>query len=633
VTDVALHASPRLRSDLLWWTVALTSVALVVVMMDDIVVTTAVPTIQRDIDASIESLEWSVNAYGLALAVFLLVGARLGDRFGRRRVFSAGLAMFGAASAGCALAPNVELFDGARAFQGLAAAIVAASSLTILRDAFPGERRRLAVGLWWGIGALGVLLGPLVGGIIVYRTNWQWIFWLNVPIAIGAIALALVGIRETHGPRLRVDLPGLVLAGAALVGIVLGVTRGHLDGWTSQQVLPALGAGAILLGAFVVWELGAAAPILPVWAFGNRRLAAVNFVSLLASFAVFGSLFLLIQFLLLVRNDSSLRAGLATLALIAAMLVVVPLAGALAVRLGAGARWFVGIGLAVQTVALAWFAHVSAVDLSYPKILAGFAVFGAGVGLLLPPMSSLVIAPVPPVDAAQASLATNAAGAAGGALGIAALTAVLLESGSYASADAFTDGFTVALWVGAAVTATAALLSMLMPGRKPSVPEVAATVVGPPGGSSVPESEEEVSSDAPVSVPIPAIVEERRPLPTIVRERPVLPAETEPAPDSEPDTFPCPVCHGEGRFTFVPPQDPHTKTCPRCYGHGSVLTGSHVPDHMVRECPDCYGWGYVAIEALPEPTYGRTAVLPVEPAELGESLPRANVAFGDLRQS
>src|SRR5215210_1961717 len=243
------------------WTFAITSVAVFMATLDNLVVTTALPVIREDLNATIESLEWTVNAYTLTFAVLLLTGAALGDRFGRRRMLAVGLGIFTLASVAAALAPTAAALVAARAFQGVGGAIVTPLTLTILSAGVPAERRGAFIGAWSGIAGLAVAFGPLVGGIVVEGISWHWIFWLNVPIGVALIPLALTRLRETHGPAKELDLPGLVLASGGLLGIVWGLVRGNGEGWASAEIVTALTAGVIVLVAFVVWELRASAPM------------------------------------------------------------------------------------------------------------------------------------------------------------------------------------------------------------------------------------------------------------------------------------------------------------------------------------------------------------------------------------
>src|SRR3954454_7497901 len=311
------------------WTFAIVSVALFMVTLDNLVVSTALPTIKRDLGASLESLEWTVNAYTLSFAVLLLTGAALGDRFGRRRMFGLGIGVFTLSSAFAALAPTTGALVGARALQGVGAAIVLPLTLTLLSEAVPVAKRGLALGAWSGISGLGVALGPVVGGAVVDGISWHWIFWLNVPTGIVLIPLALRYLTESYGPASKLDVPGIGLAGVGLLGIVYGIVRGQELGWTSATIVGSLAAGAALVTAFVVWELRAPAPMLPMRFFRSRAFAATNGVSLAMYFGVFGSIYLLAQFFQTTQGMSPLEAGLRVLPWTLMPIFVAPVAGIL----------------------------------------------------------------------------------------------------------------------------------------------------------------------------------------------------------------------------------------------------------------------------------------------------------------
>ena len=318
------------------WTFAITSVALFMTTLDNLVVTTALPVIHRDLHASLSGLEWTVNAYTLTFAVFLITGAALGDRFGRRRMLVVGLAIFTAGSAAAALAPSIEALIVARAVQGFGGAIVLPLTLTILSAAVPAERRGLALGAWGGISGLAVAIGPLVGGAVVQGISWQWIFWLNVPIGLALIPLGRLRLQESRGPNDSLDLPGVGLASVGLFGIVWGLVRGNQVGWGSPEIVFALLGGAVVLALFVLWELRTDEPMLPLRFFRNRTFTSANVASLLMFFGMFGSIFLLAQFFQTVQGYSPLDAGLRILPWTAMPIFVAPIAGALSDRIGGG---------------------------------------------------------------------------------------------------------------------------------------------------------------------------------------------------------------------------------------------------------------------------------------------------------
>jgi EmrB/QacA subfamily drug resistance transporter len=445
------------------WTLAVTSVAIFMVSLDNLVVTNALTSIREDLGASLESLEWTVNAYTLAFAVFLLTGAALGDRFGRRRTFLAGLTIFTAASAAAALAPSTGALIGARAIQGVGAAILAPLSLTLLSTAAPAEKRGLALGVWSGVSGLGVALGPLVGGAVIEGISWQWIFWLNVPVGLALAPLAARRLDESHGPARRLDMPGLALASAGLLGVVYGVVRGNPAGWGSTEVVGSIAAGAALLVAFVAWERRARAPMLPLRFFRSRQFAATNGVSLAMTFGIFGSIFLLAQFFQTVQGYSPLEAGLRTLPWTGMPMLVAPVAGILSDRLGS--RPLMATGLFLQAVAIAWIAAVSSPDVAYGTLVPAFVLGGTGMALVFAPAANAVLGAVRPEEAGQASGANNAIRELGGVLGVAVLAAVFTGAGGFETPQAFVDGLVPAMWVGATVLVLGGLIALLIPGK------------------------------------------------------------------------------------------------------------------------------------------------------------------------
>jgi EmrB/QacA subfamily drug resistance transporter len=452
----------------MWWTFAITSAALFMVTLDNLVVTTAIPVIREDLHAGLSGLEWTVNAYTLVFAVLLLTGAALGDRFGRRLMFSIGLGIFTAASAAAALAPSILALDAARALQGLGGAIVLPLTLTILSAGVPENRRGIFLGAWGGISGLAVAFGPLVGGAVVSGISWHWIFWLNVPLGLVLIPLAALRLDETKGPFGKVDLPGVALASAGLFGIVWGLVRGNSVGWGSAEIVGALVAGALLVAAFVAWELRAENPMLPMRFFRNRTFALANAASMLMSFGMFGSVFLLAQFFQTVQGYSPFGSGLRILPWTAMPMIVAPIAGALSDRIPA--HRIIGTGLALQAVGLAWIAAVSTPTAPYIDLVAPFALSGIGMGLFFAPIANLILGSVNAVEEGQASGANNAIRELGGVLGVAVLASVFSQYGGYSSGTAFVDGLTPAVYVGAAVVAVGAL-AMFAIKRRPRVLE------------------------------------------------------------------------------------------------------------------------------------------------------------------
>ena len=454
---------PRTR-----WTLAIVSLALFMVVLDNLIVTVALPSIQRDLGATLQQLEWTVNAYTLAFAVTLIPGAAIGDRFGRKRTFLAGLALFTASSAAAALAPGASELVAARALQGIGGAIVAPLTLTLLAEAFPPERRGAALGIWSGISGLGIALGPLVGGAVVSGLSWQWIFWINVPLGVALLPLAAVFLRESHGEATRLDLPGVGLVTTGLFALVFGLVRGQAEGWSSPLIVGSLSAGAVLLALFVAHERRTEAPMVPLDLFAKRAFAVTNGVSFFMYFGTFGSIFLITQFVQQVMGYAPFDAGVRMLVWTGATAITSPIAGILAER--RGPRTLMALGLALQAAALAWLAMASGVDSTNSELAAPFAIAGVGMGLVFAPSASALLSVVAPHRAGQASGTNNAIREVGGVFGVAVMSTIFSGAGGFTSPQAFVDGFHPALWVGAAVVGVGAAVALLLPaGREEAV--------------------------------------------------------------------------------------------------------------------------------------------------------------------
>ncbi len=445
------------------WTYVVAAVAAFMVNLDNLVVTTALPQIRLHLHVGIAGLEWVVNAYTLTFAVLLLAGAALGDRFGRRRTFGIGIAIFTLASAAAALAPTSGVLIGARAVQGLGGAIVLPLSLTLLSSVAPPERRGTVLGLWGAVGGLAVAVGPLIGGAITEGSSWQWIFWLNVPIGLAVLPL-LRRVPESFGSRNPLDVSGAALGSAGLFGLVYALVRTDRFGWTSTQVLlPAL-AGAVVLGLFVVHEQRAAHPLLPLRLFRIRTFTATNVAALFFSFGMFGSIFLLAQFLQTVQHLSPLQAGLRTLPWTAMPMVVAPIAGPLSDRIGS--RPLMAAGLAMQAGGLVWLATMLTPSVAFTTLVGPFVLCGIGMSLFFVPVASAVLGSVAPSEEGVASGTNNAFRELGGVLGIAVLASVFSGSGGYASAASFVSGTRPAIEIGAAVVAAGAVAALFSVGRR-----------------------------------------------------------------------------------------------------------------------------------------------------------------------
>src|SRR4051812_25396286 len=446
------------------WTFVVTSVALFMAQLDNLVVTTALPAIRHHLDASLSSLEWTVNAYTLTFAVLLLTGATLGERFGRRRMLVIGLTVFTLGSAAAALAPSADWLVAFRAVQGAGAAMVTPLTLTLLAAAVPVERRGMALGIWGGVAGLAIATGPLVGGAVVQGLSWQSIFWINVPIGLALIPIARWRLVESYGAKAPLDVPGVVLASAGLFGVVLALVRGNTLGWTSAYVLTSLAIGLALVAGFVAWERRTRTPLLPMRLFASRGFSATNLASVLMFFGMFGSIFLLAQFLQTVQHYSPLSAGLRTLPWTAMPIVVSPIAGLLADRIGG--RPVVLTGLVLQAAGLAWLAAISSPTVPYGDLVPAFVVSGIGMALFFAPVATIVLGSVRRSEEGIASGATNALRELGGVFGVAVLASVFSRHGGYTSGSAFVDGLRPAVAVGAAGVALAAVALLAVHRRR-----------------------------------------------------------------------------------------------------------------------------------------------------------------------
>ena len=453
--------APRTR-----WTLAIASLALFMVVLDNLIVTVALPSIREDLGASLEQLEWTVNAYTLAFAVALIPGAAIGDRFGRRRTFIGALALFTLSSAAAALAPGSGELIAARALQGIGGATVAPLTLTLLADAFPPQRRGAALGIWSGVSGMGIALGPLVGGAVVAGLSWQWIFWINVPLGLALLPLAATRLRESHGAQTRLDVPGIGLVGTGLLAVVFGVVRAPSEGWTSPLVLAALAGGLGVLGAFVAWERRTAEPMLPLDLFRRRTFAVTNGVSFFMYFGTFGAIFLITQYTQLVMGYEPFQAGVRMLVWTGATAVAAPVAGVLSERYGP--RAFMAGGLALLAGALAWIAAEAGPTTAFASLVIPFAMAGVGMALVFAPSAAALLSVVSPERAGQASGTNNAIREVGGVFGVAVLSSVFAHAGGFGSAQAFVDGFGPAVWIGAGVVAAGAVSALLLPARRPA---------------------------------------------------------------------------------------------------------------------------------------------------------------------
>ncbi|MET7700910.1 MFS transporter [Streptomyces sp. NPDC005485] len=446
------------------WTVVLAGLGALLCSLDVVVVSTALPALRADFGASLSDLEWTINAYNLVFACLTLTGAALGDRFGRRRMYVLGLAVFTLASAASALSGGPGQLIAARMVQGAGAAVLLPLTLTLISDAFPAEKRGVAIGLWGGVTGVGVAAGPVLGGAVTEGLSWQWIFWLNVPLGIAMLPLSALKLRESHGPRPQLDVVGLLLAAVALTGLAWAPVRAPEAGWGSAEVIGALVAGVVFVAAFLGWERSAARyPMLPLGYFRVRGFSTANGAIFLQLFSLLGALFMITQLFQLGLGQSPLEAGVRILVWTGMPLLVAPVAGALADRFGN--RPFMLAGLALQAVAYALMAWQVEPGVGYGDLVVPLIISGVGISMVFPTAANAATMSVPVADAGVAAGVNMALRELGGVFGIAVAAAVFAHYGGYASPAAFADGCGPALWVSAGAAAAGAVVAALAPSR------------------------------------------------------------------------------------------------------------------------------------------------------------------------
>jgi EmrB/QacA subfamily drug resistance transporter len=462
-------SDPRAASPRLGWVLGLTSTAYFMVVLDSVVVITALPRMQRDLHAGPASLQWTLTAYNIAFAAGIVTAAAAGDRFGRRRVFNAGLALFTAASAACALAPGVSALVAARTVQGLAGAIVLPLSLTILTTAFPARRRGMIIGVYGGLAGLAVALGPIIGGAITQGADWHWIFWVNVPIGAVALPLATRLLPVSYGARQRLDLAGAALVTGGAVAVVWALVRAGQSGWASAEVVSCLACGSVLLLAFAAWERRAVAPMVPPRLFRSRAFAAGNAATFLMTGAIFAAGFLVTQEFQLARGYSPVAAGVRLLPFFATPMLVSPAAGALSDRIGR--RPVMVTGLFMQAAGFAWVAVRGSLSTGWAELDIALLVAGVGVSMALPTVPAAVLNAVAPGELGKASGVNFMMQRFGAVFAIAAASAVFSAYGHLGTPAGVTSGFRPALGACAGFALLAALSALAVtPAQAPAVP-------------------------------------------------------------------------------------------------------------------------------------------------------------------
>ena len=446
------------------WVLGVTSLASFMMALDALIITTAFATIRAEFGSSVETLQWAVNAFNLSFAVLLLTGAALGDRFGRRRMFALGIALFVAASAACALAPGAAWLIVARAGQGAGAALVMPLAMAILSAAFPKEERARALGIFSGVTGCALIVGPAVGGFVTENLGWRWAFWINLPIGLILVGMVVARLRESFGPAAKLDIVGLVLVALAALALVWGLLRGNAIGWTSGEVTGTLALGVLFALAFVTYELRTPTPMVPMRLFASRSFSAGAAASFLFYAAMYGVLFLLPQFLQVSLGSGPLGAGLRLLPWTSTLFVTAPIAGSVVSRFGE--RLLVVTGVLMQAIGLGWIALVASTNATYAALVAPLVLAGVGVSMAMPAAQNAIMSSVAPTEMGKASGVFNMGRFLGGMFGIAAMVATFSASGAVDTAAHFATGTSAAMTLAALLSLLGALAGLWLPARQ-----------------------------------------------------------------------------------------------------------------------------------------------------------------------
>jgi EmrB/QacA subfamily drug resistance transporter len=460
-----------------WWTLAAMCFALFMVMLDNTVVNVALPSIQHDLHTSIAGLEWTVNAYTLAFGVLLVTGGRLGDIFGRRRVFLIGVLLFAASSAFIGFSQSSAWLIGGRAVQGLGAALMMPATLSIITNAFPPRERGRAIGTWAGVSALALAIGPVLGGVLVEHVSWQSIFFINLPVAAGAVAVTLFATRESRDETVvpTVDIAGIGAITVGLTALTLALVEASSWGWGSARILGLFALAAVALAAFAQIERRVRVPMVDFGFFRSRTFLGTNVVAFIVSFAMLGMFFFLTLYMQNVLGYSPLQAGIRFLPTTLMVIVVAPIAGRLTDTIGP--RPLIAAGLVLVAASLGWQSFLTPTS-GFDFLLPGFVLMGVGIALVMSPMSTAAMNAVDQTKAGVASGILSMSRMVGGTLGVAVLGTFIGQTASQAD---FVDSLGQGLLIGAFVAAAGAVLAWTL-----ISPELAGGAIrqAPPAGEA-----------------------------------------------------------------------------------------------------------------------------------------------------
>ncbi len=448
-----------------WWTLGAVAFGLFMIMLDNTIVNVALPSIQRDLNIGISELEWVVNGYALTFAVLMLTGGKLADLFGRRRIFIVGLVVFIAASLACGLAPSAGFLIGARVVQGVGSAMMNPATLSIITATFPPRQRGMAIGIWAGVSALALAIGPLVGGVITEQISWSWIFFINVPVGILAIVVARLVIQESRdtSAEQRLDLPGLLTSAIGLFALTYALIEANTYGWTSGRILALFALAVLGLAVFVLLELRQRVPMLDLTLFRNPTFAGANTVMLLVALAMFGVFFYVSLYVQNVLGYSPTQAGATFLPMTLCVVVLAPIAGRVSDRFGS--RWLIAAGMTMVAGSLVIFAQLDESS-SFWNIFPGLLIGGAGMAMSMAPTTATAMHAVPVDKAGVGSAVLNSMRQVGGSLGIAVMGAIVAAYVHHRppapqALGEFVQGFQHALLVAAGIAFSAALVAVL----------------------------------------------------------------------------------------------------------------------------------------------------------------------------
>src|SRR6187455_3603378 len=444
-----------------WWTLGAVSFGLFMIMLDNTVVNVALPSIQRDLHMQLSELEWIVSGYALTFAALMLIGGKLADAYGRRLIFVLGIAIFTLASLACGLASSGDALIGARVAQGVGAALMNPATLSIIAVTFPPRQRGTAIGIWAGTSALALAIGPLVGGLLTEHASWNWIFFVNVPIGVLGIAASFLLIDESRDEsHERLDLPGLATSGLGLFALTYGLIEANNYGWSSVRIVGAFVVAAVSLTLFVLLERRQRAPMLDLTLFRNRTYAGANLVMLLVALAMFGVFFFVSLYMQNVLGYSAVQTGAAFLPMTVLIILIAPVAGRTADRLGS--RGLMTVGMLLIATQLLLFSQLG-VDASYWQLLPCLIIGGVGMAMTMTPSAAAATRSVPVDKAGVGSAVLNSARQVGGTMGVAIMGAIVAaQVGAVPTPDAFMRGFERALLVAAGIAVAGAIVGYVL---------------------------------------------------------------------------------------------------------------------------------------------------------------------------